>query len=91
MRELSTFYVEIRENFLPEPLILTILLDCKTKNKTYHLSIEKEPKLTNQEAKLMTYLFGGNKGFEWMTSFLALLHTISYTRKIPIKKELVMT
>ena len=50
MRELSTFYVEIREDFLPEPLILTILLDCKTKNKTYHLSIEKDPKLSPQES-----------------------------------------
>lgn len=50
-RDLSTFYVEVRENFLPEPLILTILLDCKTK-KTYHLSIEKEPKLSPQETKL---------------------------------------
>jgi len=53
MRELSTFYVEIREDFLPEPLILTILLDCKTKNKTYHLSIEKDPKLSPQETQLL--------------------------------------
>ena len=26
-----------------------------------------------------------------MTSFMGLLQTISYTRKIPIKKELIMT
>jgi len=26
-----------------------------------------------------------------MTSFLGLLQTISYTRKIPIKKDLIMT
>lgn len=91
LRELSTFYVEIRESFLPEPLIQTILLDCKTRGKAYHLSIEKDPKLNPSEAKLLTHLFGGNKGFEWMTSFLGLLQTISYTRKIPIKKELVMT
>lgn len=89
-RELSSFYVEIRESFLPEPLILTILLDCKTK-RAYHLSIEKEPKLTPEESSLMQHLFGGNKGFEWMTSFLGLLQTISYTRKIPIKKDLIMT
>jgi hypothetical protein len=30
---------------LPEPLILTIVLDCKTQGKAYHLSIEREPKL----------------------------------------------
>lgn len=30
-RNLSTFYIEIKEDFLPEPLILTILLDCRTK------------------------------------------------------------
>ena len=46
VRELSTFYIEIREDFLPEPLIITILLDAKTKNKVLHLSIEKEPKLS---------------------------------------------
>ena len=91
LRELSTFYVEIRESFLPEPLIQTILLDCKTRGRAYHLSIEKDPKLNPSEAKLLTYLFGGNKGFEWMTSFLGLLQTISYTRKIPIKKELILT
>jgi hypothetical protein len=39
----------------------------------------------------MQHMFGGNKGFEWMTSFLGLLQTISYTRKIPIKKDLIMT
>ena len=39
----------------------------------------------------MHHLFGGNKGFEWLSSFLGLLQTISYTRLIPIKKELVMT
>jgi hypothetical protein len=91
-REISTFYVEIRESFLPEPLILTILLDCKTgTHKAYHLSIEKEPKLTTDEATLMQHLFGGNKGFEWMTSFLGLLQTISYLKKVPMKKDLIMT
>ena len=92
MKELSTFYVEIRESFLPEPLILTILLDCKTSDKkTYHLSIERETKLTMDEQALMQHLFVGNKGYEWMTSFLSLLQTISYTRKIHIKKDLIMT
>ena len=48
-KSLSSFYVEIKQDYLPEPLILTILLDCRTQNevdKTYHLSIEREPKLT---------------------------------------------
>ena len=48
-KSLSSFYVEINQDFLPEPLILTILLDCKTQNgveRAYHLSIEREPKLT---------------------------------------------
>ena len=43
IKDLSTFFVEIRETFLPEPLILTILLDCKTQKRTFHLSIEKSP------------------------------------------------
>jgi hydroxymethylglutaryl-CoA synthase len=75
-KKLSSFYVEIQQDFLPEPLILTILLDCKTQNgieKTYHLSIEKEPNLTEQESLLSSYLFGGNKGYEWLNSFLGLL------------------
>ncbi len=71
-RELSSFYVELKESFLPEPLILTILLDCKTA-KALHLAIEKDPKLTPEESSLMQHLFGGNKGFEWMTSFLGLM------------------
>lgn len=41
----------------------------------------------------MQHLFGGNKGFEWMTSFLALLQSVKYT---PIKftkpkKDLILT
>jgi hypothetical protein len=40
---------------------------------------------------LLHHLFGGNKGYEWLTSFLGLLQTISYTRRIPIKRELIMT
>lgn len=48
-------------------------------------------KQTDLEAKLSTYLFGGNKGYEWMSSFLALMHSISYTKKIPVKKEFIMT
>lgn len=28
-KNLSSFYIEINEKFLPEPLILTVLLDCK--------------------------------------------------------------
>jgi hypothetical protein len=73
-KNLSSFYVEINQH--GEPLILTILLDCKTQNgqeKTYHLSIEKEPKLTNQENELSAYLFGGNKGYQWLHSFIGLL------------------
>jgi hypothetical protein len=49
IRDLSTFYVELKESFLPEPLILTILLDCKSQRQTYHLSIEREPKLSPEE------------------------------------------
>ena len=88
---MSTFYVEIREDFLPEPLILTILLDCKTQQGTYHLAIEKDAKLTDQENKLSQYIFGGKMGYFWLTSFLGVIQTISYTKKIPIRKELIMT
>jgi hypothetical protein len=41
---LSTFYIELKEDFLPEPLILTILLDCKLKNGAHHLAIENKEK-----------------------------------------------
>ena len=65
-KDASTFYVEIKEDFLPEPLILTILLDSKTKS-AYHLEIGKNVKLSEKEAKLNNFLFGGNKGYEWLT------------------------
>lgn len=80
-KELSSFYVEIFVDFLPEPLILTILLDSKA-GSTYHLSIEKEPKPhPNQSADTKTIfdlLFGGNKDkdYKWMAGFLGLVHTI---------------
>ena len=84
--------MEIREDFLPEPLILTILLDCRTSTHAcYHLTIEKNPKLSDNESKLLQFLFGGKKGYYWLASFLGLMQTISYTQKIPIKKELIIT
>jgi len=71
--------VEIKEKYLPEPLILTILLDCKLQNNTVHLAIEKDHgRLTEQEQILSNYLFGGNKGYEWMKSFLKLLDSVSF-------------
>lgn len=86
MKDLSSFYIEIREEFLPEPLIITILLDSKTSKRTFHLSIEKDPKLSSDETKLNHLLFG-EKTLQWMTSFLGLLRNVSFTRKIPIKKD----
>ena len=50
-RDLSTLYIEIKEDFLPEPLIITIILDPKIK-RNFHLSIEQDPKVTPDEAKL---------------------------------------
>jgi hypothetical protein len=43
-RDLSSLYVEIHESFLPEPLILTILMESKS--TPYHLSVEKNNKNT---------------------------------------------
>lgn len=91
-KNLSSFYVEINQNYLPEPLILTILLDCKTQNgtvKTYHLSIEKDPNLTQQESELASCLFGGNKGYNWLTSFLELMQSIKLN--VDSKPYLLMT
>jgi len=88
-RDLSSFFVEIFVDFLPEPLILTILLDSKTE-QNYHLSIEKDPKPHPNEPvnskTINELLFGGNKekDYKWMSSFLGLVHTI---RLNPIKKE----
>lgn len=38
---MSSFFVELHLDFLPEPLILTTLLECSS-DKSYHLAIEKE-------------------------------------------------
>ena len=47
-------------------------------------------KQTEKEEKLNNFLFGGNKGYEWLTSFLGLMHIISFT-KIYTKRELKLT
>lgn len=46
-REVSSFFVELKVDFLPEPLILTILLDSKTP-LAHHISIEKAPQSGKQ-------------------------------------------
>ena len=43
MTDISSFFVELSVDFLPEPLILTILLDSKTP-LAHHISIEKTNK-----------------------------------------------
>jgi len=92
-RELSSFYVEIKkDSLLPEPLLLTILLDCKTgshQQKAFHLAIEKGAKLTNEEASLLKYLIG--KDYDWIASFLSLMQSIAYTKRVPVKKDMVLS
>jgi hypothetical protein len=77
-KTLSSFYVEIQEEYLPEPLILTVLLDSRSPH-TYHLSIEKtQPANTPQHLiDINNLLFGGNKGYTWMHQFLGLMHTVA--------------
>lgn len=41
-KDLSSLFIELSLKFLPEPLILTVLLDSNTSATTYHLSIEKQ-------------------------------------------------
>ena len=41
-KDLSSLFIELSLKFLPEPLILTVLLDSNTSASTYHLSIEKQ-------------------------------------------------
>lgn len=52
-RKLSSFYVELHESFLPEPLILTILMESK--NLSYHLAIEKESANPNSTVKTASH------------------------------------
>lgn len=46
--DISSFFVELFVDFLPEPLILTILLDSKTA-QAHHISVEKTPKISVSE------------------------------------------
>lgn len=103
--DISSFFVELSLDFLPEPLILTILLDSKTP-LAHHISIEKEPKTNAKEpaetTQIKDLLFGGKKGYTWMASFLGLMDTIKLN-KSPImaasgsqklssgNRELIMT
>ena len=90
MKDLSSFFVEIKEDFLPEPLVVTILLDSRTSQRTFHLSIERDPKMTAEEARLTQLLFG-EKNFQWLASFLGLLTKVSFTRRLPLKNDQVLT
>ena len=65
-------------------LILTVLLDSKS-HTTHHITIEKKQNTTdNQEDdplqtnQIKTLLFGGNKDYDWMTSFLGLMDSIRF-------------
>lgn len=55
--------------------------------RTFHLSIEplkKGVKVVGDQLehlKINNLLFGGNKGYEWMASFLGLMSTITLKRK----------
>lgn len=72
-------------------MILTILLDCKNSKDPIHLAIENESGTSDpKEEKLRKYLFGGNKSYQWLKSFMSLLQSISYTKKIPVKNGLIM-
>ncbi len=93
----SSFFVELSFDFLPEPLILTILLDSKTP-VAHHISIEKNPKINAKEepastTQIKSLLFSGNKGYDWMVSFLGLMDTIKLKPKVTEvgNKELMMT
>jgi len=91
--ELSSLYVEIHEQFLPEPLVLTILME--TKLTPYHLSIEKDSKASSHlpSQNISKVLFAGkdHKGYDWMVKFLALMHQITFMPKREQNRELVMT
>ena len=93
-RTLSSFYVELQEDLLPEPLILTVLLDSKTPT-AYHLSIEKTAVANTPRhlTEINNLLFGGNKGYNWMTQFLGLIHTVALepTQVKTYPRQTVMT
>ena len=95
LSDISSFFVELSVDFLPEPLILTILLDSKTP-LAHHISIEKNTKPNAQEpatsSEIRSLLFGGNKGYNWMVSFLGLMDTVKLKPQVkPEIKELQMT
>lgn len=93
-KELSSLFVEVHEKFLPEPLVLTILMESKS--TPCHLCIERDgtkgQKHPPSEA-ISKILFAGRqrKGYLWMVQFLEVMHKISFTRNKELSKELVMT
>ena len=91
--DISSFYVELQAEFLPEPLILTILLDSKTP-QAHHIFIEKNQKTKDPElTRQIRYLLFGeikNKGYDWMVSFLGLMDTIKLQRGQNHSQEVVM-
>ena len=80
---------------MPEPLILSILME--TKNTPFHLSIEKQTQKSMHlpSENISKVLFAGkdHKGYQWMSDFLALMHKIRFTptQRPPADKGLIMT
>jgi hypothetical protein len=61
------------------------LLDSKTP-ETQHLSIEKKQGTNSNTNQIINdLLFNGDKGYNWLTQFLGLMHTI---RMKPGAKEM---
>lgn len=86
--------MEIHESFLPEPLILSILMETKT--TPFHLSIEKQEQkqahLPSQNISKVLFAGKDHKGYKWMADFLALMHKIRFTTSQKSSdKGLIMT
>ena len=56
------------------------------------MTIEENPKFSSKEDEsIHKQLFGGNKEYQWLKSFLGLLNSISYNKKTQhINQEIIM-
>eukprot|EP01016_Furgasonia_blochmanni_P051331 TRINITY_DN8065_c0_g1_i1.p1 TRINITY_DN8065_c0_g1~~TRINITY_DN8065_c0_g1_i1.p1 ORF type:complete len:461 (+),score=158.40 TRINITY_DN8065_c0_g1_i1:114-1496(+) len=77
-KPLSTFLVEVKPRSLKDSVMIHVALDCGNPT-TRHLAIKKVVKNLDSDQQKLQQLIFGDKGFEWLTSFLDVMDLIHFT------------
>ena len=69
---LSNFYIEVKYDFIQEPIIMNIIVDTPANINpiTFKLHSSKIDSNDNRNLHLYTLLFGNKKSSDWLHNFL---------------------